>query len=157
MGDTDVLLASSINLAPDATMLPMLGIFLFVLVVLTVFVFHPVLKIIDARRDATEGARQHATECDAHADRLDGDIARATDEARNRGATARTELRQSAEATAREILAAARTATSQLMATASTERASAKKSFTNSLDAQLPVITEMIAAHARFDDTAVTK
>ncbi len=157
LGDIDVLLASSINLAPDATVLPMLGIFLFVLIVLTVFVFRPVLKIIDARRLATDGARECAAECDTNADRLEEEIARATDAARSSGAHARAGQRAHAEKAALEIIAAARAETTQILAHASAERASTKTTLAKSLDKQLPALTELFAAHARFDDKAVTK
>lgn len=54
----------------DATILIQLVIFLFMLVVLRKLLFQPVIRLIEARREATEGALAAAEELDKEADAL---------------------------------------------------------------------------------------
>ncbi|MCP4603984.1 MAG: ATP synthase F0 subunit B [Proteobacteria bacterium] len=58
----------------DATVFIQLVIFLFMFVFLRQFLFRPVIKIIEARREATDGMRAAAEEFDEEARKLNDDL-----------------------------------------------------------------------------------
>jgi F-type H+-transporting ATPase subunit b len=71
------IVAAEMNLMPDWTIVVQLGIFLCTLAILTVFIFKPVLRILDRRKSFTEGAYSEAQMLGEEAARLDAERSRA--------------------------------------------------------------------------------
>lgn len=107
--------ATEIRLMPDWTVLPQLGVFLFLLAVLTVFVFKPLERLFERRRRFTSEAAAESARLITEAEQLEigrrNALAMALDEAHAERARREGESRlqaegitQQARATAAEIL-----------------------------------------------------
>ena len=144
------MLATSVNLMPDYTLLPLLGIFLIVLAVLHFLVFRPILRLIDARKAATEGELAHAREMDGMSDTLDEMVRHQLEEARARGAEKRQELRQEAEASARDILDKARRETAEYNARNEEERKRMRDEMEAEMESRVSDISQMICITVQF-------
>ena len=101
-------LAVEIHLMPDWTVLVQLGIFLSVLAVLTLFVFRPVLRVIDRRRAFTAEARAEAGSLGAEAAELEAQRAQAIAAALREGEAMRAQKVAANQTEAERIVAAAR-------------------------------------------------
>lgn len=93
-----------IELMPDTTILYQWVMFILALLILTFGVFRPALKIVMARRSATEGDEAKAVEYEERIAELSRQIEASLDEARHAGHAVMSELRQEAEEVASETV-----------------------------------------------------
>lgn len=92
----------------DATLFIQLGLFLFMLFVLTHLVFKPAIALIEARREATEGMMSTTNEIEKEAAALNASISEKLQESRRGAIKERESLIFDATQKEREILAKAR-------------------------------------------------
>lgn len=104
-----LLLASqNISLVPDRTVIWQLMIFLFLIFILTVFVFRPVLKILDGRKQDTLMLEKETERLLAEAKKLESDYAQMIAKGRSEGGVAEQRLVSEGAAKARAIISEAR-------------------------------------------------
>lgn len=103
-----LLLAQTIRLIPDATVIFQLIIFLAVVVILSVFVFRPTLKILDERRRRTSDLQKETDKLSTDAAAMDREYAEKIAVARTEGSALERELLNLGEDEARKIIGAAK-------------------------------------------------
>ena len=92
----------------DATYLIQLGIFLVVFLLLRSLLFRPVIRLIEARHDATVVAQQDATKFETEALELEEEVASKLTKIRAEASTEREHLVEAARRRERELLAKTR-------------------------------------------------
>ena len=92
----------------DATLLIQLGLFLFMLLVLTHLVFKPVIALIEARREATEGMMASAVALEKEAATLNASVSEKLQESRKEAVKEREKRLFDATLREREIMTKAR-------------------------------------------------
>lgn len=94
----------SIKLIPDATVFYQLIIFLVVVAILTVFVFRPILRILDKRRDKTNETQIRAEMLQGDINLMNQEYDQTISRARNEGSAIQQQLINKAEIDAKKIL-----------------------------------------------------
>jgi F-type H+-transporting ATPase subunit b len=110
-----VILSSGSLVDIDATLFIQLGIFLFMLVVLRFLLFKPVIRLIEARREATVGAMENAASLQKEAASLSADFNVEVEKVRAVAAHEKNAIVTGAKQKEREILDAAKARTEQVM------------------------------------------
>jgi len=103
-----LLAAQTINLMPDLTVIWQLAIFLSLIFVLTIFVFRPVLKILEGRKQETLELERETERLLSEAEKLDSDYGEIISKARSEGGVAEQRLVSEGGAEARAITSEAR-------------------------------------------------
>lgn len=98
-----VILASGSLVDLDATFFIQLGIFLVMMVILRSLLFKPIVRLIDARHEATAGALQTAEKLTAEAAQLSAEVERKLARARTEANLVRNETLERAKKEEREI------------------------------------------------------
>ena len=105
---TTITAASGSLVDIDATLLIQLALFLIMLFLLNRLLFRPVVRLIEARREATEGTVNSALELEKKAAALNETVERTLKEVRASTTEQREQMLQAAQKQEREILADAR-------------------------------------------------
>ena len=108
-----LLAAAKIDLMPNMTIIPQLGIFLTVVFVLKKFVLTPTMQILKRREALTEGASNEAAKLNEHADLLDQKIIDRLEQERLAQAKIEEERRAKSANNASEIVEQARSKSSK--------------------------------------------
>lgn len=137
-----------INLIPDKTIVPLLAIFLCVVVMLTFFVFRPVLRILDLRHDKTSKQLERAHEIDQAADEMDALMREGIARVRSYGATVRNELRLEAERQASGMLEASWKSREKIIAQGRRDIERRREYMSSSLEEQVSEVSALIVKHA---------
>lgn len=97
-----------IDLMPNMTFFVQMGIFLFTLIFMNVLIFRPVLRLIERRREVTEGYRAQAAGLQDQTEALVARYEAQMKTAREEGLSLKGELTKKGEEEARMVLAQAR-------------------------------------------------
>jgi F-type H+-transporting ATPase subunit b len=103
-----LLAAQTISLKPDSTVIWQLIIFLSLIFILTIFVFRPVLKILEGRKQETLELEKETERLLADAKKLDSDYAGIISKARSEGGVAEQRLVSEGGVKARATISEAR-------------------------------------------------
>jgi F-type H+-transporting ATPase subunit b len=117
-----------IRLIPDFTVFYQLAIFLAVVAILSVFVFRPVLRILDKRRDKTLETEVRAEMLQTDINLINKEYDETISRARKEGCIIQQQVINKAEADAKKIIQAARREEKEL-SEKSRERISAEKTL----------------------------
>lgn len=142
-------LAAEIHLMPDWTVLVQLGIFLSVLAVLAIFVFRPVLRIIDRRRLFTAEAREEAGKLIAEAAELEAKHTQAIAAALREGEAMRAQKVAANQTEAERIVAAARDEARRLVDSTEVSVESSEEAAAGEIRRQAEAMAQEIAAKVR--------
>ena len=140
------LLSSGSLVDLDATYFIQLGIFLFMLIVLRKLLFQPLVRLIEARRQATEGAMETARNLNEEAARLNGEAEARLREVRASVKTQREQMVNEARSEERTILSKAREDAHSLLTTMRTETEKAATEARDRLQGQVESLAETVAA-----------
>lgn len=99
----------SIKLIPDTTVFYQLVIFLAVVAILSVFVFRPVLRILDKRRDKTSETQNRAEMLQGDINLMNQQYDETISHARNYGCAIQQQIINKGQADSKKILEAAKT------------------------------------------------
>ncbi len=137
-----------INLIPDRTVMPQLFIFLAVTAVLTIFVFRPLLKIMDVRREKTGLLEEEAARLASESESMEREYEEKLAAARIDGERAELELVRLGESEAQAIIAAAkeesRRRTARLKDEISKEGVGARGRLASDVDAFADMICQKV-------------
>lgn len=97
-----------IDLLPNKTLLPQLLIFLSVFFFMNFLVFQPVLRLLQRRKELTQGATREAEELNAKTETLVQDYTQKLEEAHQQGLSLKEKFKKEGEAQAGEIIGQAR-------------------------------------------------
>ena len=111
-----VILSSGSLVDIDATLFIQLGVFLFMLAVLKLLLFNPVVQIIEARREATVGTLKTAADLQAEAMKLQAEFDAEIDRVRTEASAERAQAVSRAKKKEREVLGVAKEKAEQMMA-----------------------------------------
>lgn len=138
----------AINLIPDRTVIPQLFIFLAVTAVLTIFVFRPLLKIMDARREKTGLLEEEAARLVSESESMEREYEETLAAARIDGERTERELVRLGESEAQTIIAGAkeesRRRTARLKDEISKESVGARGRLTSDVDAFADMICQKV-------------
>jgi F-type H+-transporting ATPase subunit b len=146
------MLATSINLTPDLSLIPMLVIFIIVLAVLNIFIFRPAMRLIDARKALTEGQLERAKELELSADASNQHMQDELETVRQNGMEERKKKREKAQAKADRIQDRAERETQEITVRGSEERERMREKFEKDIESRIPEISRMIKEHAMLSD-----
>jgi len=110
-----LLIGQSISLIPDKTAVWQFLIFMAVMVILTIFVFRPTLKILEKRREQTADLSNRADQLIADAIKMDKEYTDEMEVAKKEGAATEQELIRQGEEEARAVITNARNEAQQTM------------------------------------------
>jgi len=149
------MLASTINLMPDKTVIPLLGIFLIVLFFLNYFLFRPVLRILDLRWEKTEGETVRAKDLDRATDELNAEIIQRIEDVRKQGSLTRRMLRKEAEDLAREIVENSKRQRESILRESRQNVDRMRGDLAKELEQQIPKISRIIEEYAFLEKKGV--
>jgi len=138
--------ASSSIVDIDGTVFIQLGIFLAMLVFFQFTLFRPVLRLIEARREATESVRDQAVKLKEQAVAMSTEVEAKIRAIRHAATEERDHIVDQARTRDREIVAATRGESAALLAEARTEMVQMAASVRAELMADLPKMSELLAA-----------
>jgi len=140
------LIGQSVNLIPDSTVIHQIIIFLIVLSVLTIFVFKPVLRIIEKRRGQTVDLNLQAQKLLSESETMDRRYNENLAVAKMEGSRLERELLRQGEEEGRTIVAKARDEERQAIARKRTEIQAAAQRVRQDLSLQIEEVAQMIIA-----------
>ncbi len=132
----------------DATLFIQLGVFLFMLLVLRTLLFKPVIRLIEARQEATEGAIEAARILEGEAETLNRESTARLDEVRSTAGAERERLVSGARAREREIMEAARAEAHGIVMTMRKETEKVAEETRRRLADDVEAIASMVATKA---------
>jgi F-type H+-transporting ATPase subunit b len=132
----------------DATIAIQLGVFLFMLLVLRKLLFQPVVRLIEARQEATEGALEVARALDEEAAALNQKITAELDGVRASAGAERDRMVDEARAREREIVRRARGEAHEMVVKMRAETETVAEETRRQLAGDIEAIAAMIAAKA---------
>lgn len=143
-----VILSSGSLVDIDATLFIQLGVFLFMLLVLRFLLFKPVIRLIEARREATVGTVESSASLQKEAALLTADFNAKIEEVRAAAAHEKNSIVSGAKQKEREILDAAKARTEQvtadIRAKAETEMKQARQSLESETRSMASLLVEKI-------------
>jgi F-type H+-transporting ATPase subunit b len=132
----------------DATILIQLGVFLFMLVVLRSLLFKPVVRLIEARREATEGALEAVKTLEEEAEQLTEKVERELMAVRASFGAERDRIVEQARSKEREILRQARSEAHELVVKMRERTEALAQETRRQLTAELDVMASLVASKA---------
>jgi F-type H+-transporting ATPase subunit b len=132
----------------DATIAIQLGVFLFMLLVLRKLLFQPVIRLIEARREATDGALEAARVLDEEAEALNRKIAAEIDGVRVSAGAERDQMVDEARAGEREMIYRARNEAHDMVTKMRAETETVAAETRRRLAGDVDAIAAMVAAKA---------
>ncbi|MBN2340906.1 MAG: ATP synthase F0 subunit B [Deltaproteobacteria bacterium] len=130
----------------DGTFFIQLGIFFVMFIFLYVALFKPVLRLIDARREATDGATEQANETREKAAKLANDVDAQLVDIRAVAAKERARLVDAARQKERELLASAMDAARTEMEKARAEMARSAETLRSQLHGDIGTLADAVAS-----------
>jgi F-type H+-transporting ATPase subunit b len=140
-----VILASGSLVDIDGTLFIQLGIFLFMLVVLRTLLFKPVIRLIEARHEATVGTMKTAADLQKEAAALTADVTAKLLKVRAEASADRTATVDRAKRTEREIVTAAKEKTHGVMTQMRAQAATEMKETQNKLEQETRTMAALLA------------
>lgn len=110
-----VILASGSLVDIDATLFIQLGVFLFMLIVLRTLLFKPVIRLIEARHNATVGTMKTAADLQKAASQLTSDFNAKMEQVRTEAAAERNAILGRAKQNERNVIGEAKEQTERVM------------------------------------------
>lgn len=143
-----MLLATSVQMMPDGSVVWLLGIFLCAVALLTAFVFRPILRIIDRRKVLTDDVVDRAQGIERAAGELDALMEKGFEKARAEGTELRLQLRKEAEESARTMVEDGHVERDLILARARDDQARLQTKMSGELNASVDKLADLVAAHA---------
>ncbi len=140
------MLAARVNLIPDKSFFALLGIFLFVLVVLRIFVFRPLIKLFEARRAVTHDELEKAKQIEHAADGHDAEVHKEFESLREIGTRKRAALRDEARRRSRELVEAAKKGSELIVAHGIEEQERLRATSSAFLEKDVPSLARTIVS-----------
>lgn len=136
----------------DKTVFIQLGVFLLLFLVLRQLLFKPVIRLIEARRLATEGTRTEAKAFDEEATKLSGDVEQQLADIRSSATAERRRMVDQAKRQERELLIKAREDSRAMIDQTKQELESqaeqAKQTLREEIDAMVDVVATKVLGRA---------
>ncbi len=132
----------------DATLFIQLGLFLLMFILLRSLLFKPVLGLIEARRQATEGRRAQALSLLEEASRLSEEVEEKLQKARKEAKSDRKQLLDEARSSERDIMSNARSSAHALMEESQKKAESEARHVVAELEAQTRSLAKSVAHKA---------
>jgi F-type H+-transporting ATPase subunit b len=129
----------------DATFLIQLGLFFFMVLFLYALLFRPAIRLIEARREATEGTRARAVEMLAEARRLSADVDGQIRDIREAARAERDRFVEEARRKERELLDAAREKTRATVEAARSRMEREAAAVRKDLESRVPALALAVA------------
>ena len=139
------LLSSGSLVDIDATLFIQLGIFLLMLVLLRKLLFQPVIRVVEARHDATDGATEAANALREEADRLNDKFEKKLEEVRSTVKVDRERIVDEAHRQEREIIRKARAEAHDLLTKMREETANEASKTRAQLENEVVSLADMVA------------
>tara|TARA_B100001964_G_C14016483_1_gene501804 strand:+ start:249 stop:719 length:471 start_codon:yes stop_codon:yes gene_type:complete len=139
-----LLASAKIDLMPNMTIIPQLGIFLTVVFVLKKFVLTPTMLILNRRKELTDGASSEAAKLNEHADLLDQKIVDRLEQERLAQAKIEEERRAKSANNASEIVEQARSKSSSEISAKRAEIFATQQKNTQALQGEISAMKDLI-------------
>jgi F-type H+-transporting ATPase subunit b len=143
-----MLLATSVQMMPDISVVWLLGIFLCAVALLTFFVFRPVLRIIDRRKDLTDGVVDRSQDIENAARELDAHMEEGFEKTRAEGTELRLQLRSEAEQSALAMVEEGQVERDLILARARDDQARLRTAMSIELASGADELAGLIEDHA---------
>ena len=130
----------------DATILIQFAIFIFLFIILWRFLFRPTIRLIEARREATEGVLINAKKMDEEASGLSEEVEKRLGEVRSMASSERDQMVDRARAQERELLAKAREDARSMVDNSRKEMAEQSEAARQALKGETAVLADSVAA-----------
>lgn len=144
------MLAVHVNLLPDKSFFALLGIFIFVLMILRICVFHPLIRLFETRWAVTDGEIEKAKQIEHAADGHDAEVHREFESLREIGSQKRAALREEARRQSQELVEVAKKGSELIVARAIEKQEHLRAASSAFLEKEIPSLARAIVARIFF-------
>jgi F-type H+-transporting ATPase subunit b len=130
----------------DATILIQFVIFIFVFLVFRQLLFKPAIRLIEARREATEGTRTKAEKMDNDAKELNEDVEKRLKEIRSSASSERDKLVDQARRSERDLMTRAREDAHGILAQSRKEMSEQALAAKKELEKEIGALADSVAS-----------